>query len=64
MTPLMVACQSDEICSQAALILITHGARVDGLPNVCALQTLIVVHATMMISSLMFICLFCLFCTG
>ena len=34
MTPLMVACQSGEICSHAALILITHGARVNGLPNV------------------------------
>ena len=52
MTPLMVACQSGDICSQAALILITHGARVDGLPNVCAWETLNVVHATMTSSSL------------
>ena len=57
MTPLMVACQSGEICSKAALILITHGARVDGLSNVCAWQTLNV--ATMTSSSLMYICLFC-----
>ena len=48
----MVACQSGEICSHATLILITHGARVNGLPNVCALKTLNVVHATTMISSL------------
>jgi len=34
-TPLMVACLSGDICCQAALILIRHGARVNGLPNVC-----------------------------
>jgi len=33
-TPLMVACLSGDICCQAALILITHDARVNGLPNV------------------------------
>jgi len=33
-TPLMVACLSGDICCQAALILITHAARVNGLPNV------------------------------
>ena len=45
-TPLMVACQSSDICSQAALILITHDARVDGHPNVYALQLVNIVHAT------------------
>jgi len=30
----MVACLSGDICCQAALILITHDARVNGLPNV------------------------------
>lgn len=34
LTPLMVACQSGDIYCQAALILITNGARVNGLPNV------------------------------
>ena len=38
-TPLMVACQSSDVCSEAALSLITNGARVDGLPNVCSLQS-------------------------
>jgi len=33
-TPLMVACLSGDICCQAALILITHAARVNGLPNI------------------------------
>ena len=37
-TPLMVACQSGDICSEAAMILMAHGARVDGLSDVRALH--------------------------
>ena len=48
-TPLMVACLSSDICSEAALSLITNGARVDGLPNVCSLQSVNNVEEAVMV---------------
>ena len=41
MTPILVACWSGENCNQAAMTLVTHGARVDGLPNVCFYQAVL-----------------------
>lgn len=33
-TPLMIACQSGDMCYDTAMLLITHGANPNGLPGV------------------------------